>query len=53
MDFQAHQNNLDSKAKAMIHQINGVIGESICLDDPDVLVTSGSAVMLAGGNKVD
>ena len=52
-NFQAHLNELDSKTKAMIQEVNAAIGEGICLDVPDVLITSGSAGMFGEGSKVN
>ena len=50
--FQAHQNNLNAKTKAMIIEVNFAIGTSICVDTEDILVVTGVAGMFTQGNMV-
>ena len=51
--FQAHQNNLNEKAKAMINVVNVAIGNSICLDIADISIETSGAGMFTQGNKVN
>ena len=52
-DFQVHLENLKTKTMNMITEVNGAIGQSICMDIPDVLVVSSGAAMFHEGNKVN
>ena len=50
--FQAHLNNLNAKTSEMIMEVNGAIGQSICMNTEDILVVTGVAGMYTQGNKV-